>query len=276
MMAFMEENSLRIALIGATGRMGRVLVKLIHAHDRCCVHGGLVSAGSAHLGEDLGILCGLGEIGAKAVCEAEKLIVDAHAIIDFSTPAASVFASELAAQARIPHIIGVTGFSTEQDRALLSASRHAPIVKSGNMSVGIHLLCSFVRRAARRLGEDFDVEICEMHHRDKKDAPSGTALLLGESVAAGLGIDFLENKIYGRDGLRNLGEIGFSSLRGGSVVGDHRVIFAGSGEQLILSHRAEDRSIFARGALRAALWAYGRAPGMYSMGDVLGVDRDGD
>ena len=164
---------------------------------------------------------------------------------------------------------------SESDLAAIeAAARHAPIVRSGNMSVGVNLLAALVKRAARALGPEFDIEIVEMHHRMKVDAPSGTALLLGEAAAEGRGVALKDHSARGRDGLtgaRKVGDIGFASLRGGTVVGDHSVIFAGEGERLELSHRAEDRALFARGALRAALWANGRKPGLYSMADVLGM-----
>ena len=202
------------------------------------------------------------------------LLLNADGVVDFSAPAATVEMSALAAQARIAHVIGTTGLSDEDLRRIAAAARHAPIVRSGNMSLGVNLLAMLVRAGAKALGEDYDIEIVEMHHRMKVDAPSGTALLLGEAAAEGRGISLAERSDRGRDGMtgaRKPGDIGFASLRGGSVVGDHSVIFAGDGERITLSHLAEDRALFARGALRAALWARGRKPGLYAMADVLGM-----
>ena len=172
------------------------------------------------------------------------------------------------------HVIGTTGFSLDEVAKLTAAARHATIVKSGNMSLGINLLAALARRAARALGESFDVEIVEMHHRMKVDSPSGTALLLGEAVAEGRGIELAAHAVRGRDGLtgvRATGAIGFAALRGGTVVGEHSVVLAGESERIELTHKAEDRAIFGRGALRAALWGRGRKPGLFSMADVLGL-----
>ena len=206
--------------------------------------------------------------------DALSLVVDAHGIIDFSTPETSVALAALAAQARIVHVIGTTGFGPEHLAAIEAAARHATIVRSGNMSLGVNLLAGLVHQAAAALGEAYDIEIVEMHHRMKVDAPSGTALMLGEAAAAGLGAPLAERALRGRDGhtgARDSGKIGFASLRGGTVVGDHTVVLAGAGERLELTHRAEDRAIFARGALKAALWARDKKPGEYTMADVLGL-----
>ena len=194
-------------------------------------------------------------------------------MLDFTTPGASVALAELAAQTRIVHVIGTTGLSSDDEARITAAARHARIVKSGNMSLGINLLAALVRQAARALGEDFDIEVLEMHHRHKVDAPSGTALLLGQAAAEGRSID-PKRSIRSRDGHtgpRPSGDIGFASLRGGSVVGDHSVILAGPDERLELSHTAQSRDIFARGALKAAQWAFDKKPGFYSMADVLGL-----
>jgi 4-hydroxy-tetrahydrodipicolinate reductase len=202
------------------------------------------------------------------------LLAKADAVIDFTAPEASVELAAAAAQARIVHIIGTTGFDAAQEDAIAAAGRHATIVKSGNMSLGVNLLAVLVAQAARALGDDWDIEIFDMHHRHKVDAPSGTALLLGEAAAGGRQIALSDKMQSGRDGMtgaRQAGAIGFSALRGGSVVGDHEVIFAGDGEQIRLTHRAENRDIFARGALKAAQWAAGQKPGVYSMQDVLGL-----
>jgi len=202
------------------------------------------------------------------------LLLNADGVIDFSAPKATVEMAALAAQARIAHVIGTTGLSDDDLERIAAAARHAPIVRSGNMSLGVNVLAQLVRSAARALGAEFDIEILEMHHRMKVDAPSGTALLLGEAAAEGRGIDLAGHSARGRDGVtgaRRRGDIGFASMRGGTVVGDHSVVFAGEGERIVLSHHAENRGLFARGALKAALWAHGRKPGLYSMADVLGM-----
>lgn len=266
----------KIAVTGAGGRMGRTLLGLIHATPGAVIAGGIEAKGSPHLGTDLGVLAGLGEpIGMAASDDALSVIKDADALIDFSVPAASVEFAGLAAQARIVHVIGTTGFSEEDETRITAAARHATIIKAGNMSLGVNLLASLVRQAARALDPSWDIEIVEMHHRHKIDAPSGTALLLGEAAAEGRNISFKDNAESGRDGItgaRKEGAIGFAALRGGSVIGEHEVIFAGPSERIILSHIAEDRGIFARGALKAALWGQGRGPGLFNMADVLGLN----
>ena len=236
--------------------------------------GGLEAAGSPHVGADIGELAGLGRLELPITSDAATLFTRIDAIIDFTTPEASLALVELAAQARIVHVLGTTGLKPEHDAPIKAAARHARIVRSGNMSVGVNLLSALVRQVAQTLGEDFDIEILEMHHRHKVDAPSGTALLLGEAAAAGREINLSDAAIRSRDGhtgARPAGHIGFATLRGGSVVGEHVVVFAGPNERIELGHRAELRDIFARGAIRAALWAYPQKPGLYSMMDVLGL-----
>jgi 4-hydroxy-tetrahydrodipicolinate reductase len=219
-------------------------------------------------------LAGVGATGVKISDDPLAAMLNADGVLDFSSPAATVATAALAAQARIAHVVGTTGLTEDDLKSLAAAARHAPIVRSGNMSLGVNLLAKLVRDAARALGPEFDIEIVEMHHRMKVDAPSGTALLLGEAAAEGRGLTLSEHSERGRDGVtgaRKAGAIGFASLRGGTVIGDHSVIFAGGGERITLSHHAEDRALFARGALKAALWARGRKPGLYSMADVLGI-----
>jgi 4-hydroxy-tetrahydrodipicolinate reductase len=189
-------------------------------------------------------------------------------------PAATLALAELAAKAGTAHIIGTTGLSAEDEKLIAEAAKRTVVVKSGNMSMGVNLLAALVKQVAKTLGEDFDVEVVEMHHNKKIDAPSGTALMLGRAAAQGRGIKLEERSARGRDGVtgaRRAGDIGFASLRGGTVVGDHTVIFAGPAERIELTHKAEDRMLFARGAVRAALWARGQKPGLYSMTDVLGL-----
>ena len=265
---------MRLVVVGAAGRMGRTIVRLVAETGGLVVSGALERTGSPALGEDAGLLAGCAHSGVAITDDALSLVVEADGIIDFSSPATSVDLVALAAQARIVHVIGTTGF-TEADLAkIAAAARHAAIVRSGNMSLGVNLLAGLARQAARALGTSFDIEIVEMHHRMKVDAPSGTALLLGEAAADGLAVRLKDKAVRGRDGFtgpRDPDTIGFAALRGGTVVGDHSVIFAGEGERIELTHRAEDRAIFARGALKAALWARGRKPGLYAMADVLGL-----
>jgi 4-hydroxy-tetrahydrodipicolinate reductase len=204
-----------------------------------------------------------------------QLFTHIDGIIDFTVPEATLALAELSAQARIVHVIGTTGIDSAGDAAIKAAARHARIVKSGNMSLGVNLLAAMVRKVAAALGPEFDIEVLEMHHRHKIDAPSGTALLLGEAAAEGRGIDLKTNAVRSRDGrtgARPEGTIGFAALRGGSVVGEHAVMFAGPAERLELVHKAESRDIFARGAMKAALWAQHKKPGLYSMADVLGLE----
>jgi 4-hydroxy-tetrahydrodipicolinate reductase len=267
-------SDMRLVVTGAAGRMGRTLVKTIDETPGVTLVGALERAGSAALGQDAGVLAGLPALGVAVTDDPLPLLPHADGVVDFSAPAATVELAALAAQARIAHVIGTTGLSEVDLGKLSAAARHAPIVRSGNMSLGVNLLAGLVRLAAEALGEEFDIEIVETHHRNKVDAPSGTALMLGEAAAAGRGIELKENSERGRDGLtgaRRKGAIGFASLRGGGVIGDHSVIFAGDGERITLSHQAEDRALFARGALRAALWARCQKPGLYAMSDVLGL-----
>ncbi|MDE1172418.1 MAG: 4-hydroxy-tetrahydrodipicolinate reductase [Parvibaculaceae bacterium] len=268
----------RVVIAGCAGRMGRTLMRLVSETDGAELAGGLEHAGSPFLGQDLGALAGLSApLGLAVSDDALTLLKDADAVIDFTRPEATVELAALAAQARIVHVIGTTGLDTVHEARIAAAARHATIVKSGNMSLGVNLLAALVRQAAAALGDDWDIEIVEMHHRHKVDAPSGTALLLGAAAAQGRGVALADVKDSGRDGqtgARRTGDIGFAALRGGSVVGDHEVIFAGASERIVLGHVAEDRAIFARGAIRAALWANGRGPGLYSMADVLGLAKD--
>ena len=265
-----------LVVVGAAGRMGRALVRAINGIDGAFVAAAIEREGAAELGQDAGLLAGIGEIGVALGDDPLAAFVKADGVVDFTSPAASVAFSEIAAQARIVHVIGTTGLSADDMARVTAASRHAVVIQSGNMSLGVNLLAGLVRQAARSLGSDFDIEIVEMHHRHKVDAPSGTALLLGEAAAEGRAIDLDAVAIRSRDGhtgARPEGAIGFATLRGGSVVGEHSVVFAGEGERIELTHRAQDRAIFALGAVRAALWGLGRKPGLYHMDDVLGLSR---
>lgn len=268
-------SDMRLVVVGAAGRMGQTLIRTVHSIPGATVAGAIERSGSPHLGKDAGELAGIGALGVPITDDPLPVFAKADGVLDFSVPAATVEFSGYAAQARIVHVIGTTGCSPEDDARIAAAARHAPIVKSGNMSLGVNLLAVLVEQAARALDpEDFDIEILEMHHRHKVDAPSGTALLLGEAAATGRNIALARHSVRVRDGhtgARRAGDIGFATLRGGSVIGDHSVLLAGPGERITLSHNAEDRTIFARGAVKAALWARTRKPGLYSMRDVLGL-----
>ncbi|MBR0557584.1 4-hydroxy-tetrahydrodipicolinate reductase [Ciceribacter sp. L1K23] len=268
-------QAMKLVVVGAGGRMGQTLIRLIHASPDTELHAAIERPGSVHIGRDAGEIAGLGPIGVVITDDPLSAFVAADGVVDFTSPAASVEFSVLAAQARIVHVIGTTGCSSDDDARFAAAARHARIVKSGNMSLGVNLLSVLVQQAATALdAAGWDIEILEMHHKHKVDAPSGTALLLGEAAAKGRDIDLTDHSVRVRDGHtgpREAGSIGFATLRGGSVIGDHSVIIAGEGETVTLSHNAGDRTIFARGALKAALWARDRKPGFYSMLDVLGL-----
>jgi 4-hydroxy-tetrahydrodipicolinate reductase len=271
----MDMTEMRLVVVGAAGRMGRMLIKTIHETQGATLSGAIEQPGSITLGQDAGLLAGIGETGVTVTDDPLPVFASAHGVLDFTAPAATVAFAGLAAQARIVHVVGTTGMEESHLGKLEAAARHATIVRSGNMSLGVNLLAAVTRKIARALGEDFDIEIVEMHHRMKVDAPSGTALLLGEAAAKGRDIDLATHSQRVRDGhtgARTPGDIGFATLRGGTVSGDHSVIFAGPGERLELAHKAEDRGLFARGAVRAALWGHGRKPGHYSMAEVLGLN----
>lgn len=268
-------DPMNLVVAGAGGRMGRTLVKLIaEAADTVRLVGALDAPGSPHLGQDAGTLAGVGALGVTVTDDALPLLLHAHGVLDFTIPAASVRLVGLAAQARVVHVIGTTGFSAEDERRIALAAHHTRIVKSGNMSLGINLLLAMTKKVAAALDASFDIEIVEMHHRAKIDAPSGTALMLGAAAAEGRGTTLERSAVYarhGHTGARPDGAIGFATLRGGSVVGDHTVMFAGPAERIEITHKASDRALFARGALVAATWAREKKPGLYSMADVLGL-----
>lgn len=265
---------MKIAVMGVAGRMGQELVRAVHQSESCELSGASERPDSPTIGADIGSLTGIGPIGVKVGDDPLEIIAKADAILDFTTPKATAEFAGLAANARIVHVIGTTGLSEAEETQIKAAARHAPIIKAGNMSLGVNLLAAMTRRVAEALDEEFDIEIVEMHHRDKVDAPSGTALMLAAAAAQGRDVDLDARAIKGRDGItgpRPRGAIGMASLRGGSVVGEHKVIFAGPGERIELAHLASDRGIFARGAVKAALWGRGKAPGLYAMSDVLGL-----
>ena len=261
-------------ITGASGRMGRMLIETVRESPAARLVAAVERPGHGWIGHDLGEAMGGAGIGVTVTDDPLEAVSRAQAILDFTTPEASLAMAGLAAQARAVHVIGTTGFDENDVARLDAAARHATLIRAGNMSLGVNLMVGLTRRVAGALGEDFDIEIVEMHHRHKVDAPSGTALMLGEAAAEGRGVDLGHVADRGRDGMtgeRTKGHVGFASLRGGDVVGEHDVIFAGAGERVILRHVATDRRIFARGALRAALWGIGRKPGCYDMLDVLGL-----
>jgi 4-hydroxy-tetrahydrodipicolinate reductase len=268
-------SDMRLVVVGAAGRMGRMLVKAIHEAPGCTLAAAIERPGSPMLGQDAGVLAGLPASGVLVSDDAAPAFAAAEGVLDFTTPDSTVAFAALAAQARIAHIVGTTGLEPQHLTKLEQAAQDTAIVRSGNMSLGVNLLAALVRKVATTLGTDWDIEIVEMHHRMKVDAPSGTAVLLGEAAAQGRAVDLAQQRVAVRDGhtgARVPGTIGFATLRGGTVVGDHKVVFAGAGERLELAHIAEDRSLFAQGAVKAALWARGRERGLYSMADVLGLD----
>ena len=263
-----------IVVMGVSGRMGQMLVSEVVANPAARLVAALERPGHDWVGRDLGEAMGQGALGVTVSDDALEAIAGAQAVLDFTAPAASVAMADLAAQARAVHVIGTTGFEADDLARLSRAARHATIIRAGNMSLGVNLLTKLTQMVAEALDEDYDIEIVEMHHRHKVDAPSGTALMLGEAAAEGRGVQLGRVADRGRDGMtgeRVPGHIGFAALRGGDVVGEHDVIFAAAGERIVLSHIATDRAIFARGALKAALWGIGRKPGEYDMMDVLGL-----
>ncbi|MQW89233.1 4-hydroxy-tetrahydrodipicolinate reductase [Sinorhizobium saheli] len=272
----MSETDMKLVVVGAAGRMGQTLIRTIHGMAGVRLHAAVGRPGSPFIGRDAGDLAGLGPIGVPVTDKPLEAFLDAEGVLDFTSPASSVEFAGLAAQARIVHVVGSTGWSADEEAKILAAARHARIVKSGNMSLGVNLLGVLAEKAARALpAAGWDIEILEMHHKHKVDAPSGTALLLGEAAAKGRGIELAAHSVRVRDGhtgARPEGAIGFATLRGGSVIGEHSVMLAGEGETVTLSHSATDRSIFARGAVAAALWGRGQKPGFYSMLDVLGLN----
>ena len=278
-------GDLKVVIAGAGGRMGAANIRAVAALAGLQLHGAVAGRGlslyaavdrpgTPAIGQDAGLFAGIGAMGVIITDDLDAALVGADAVIDFTAPAASVALAQRAAELGLVHVIGTTGCSEGDDAAIAEAGKGgARIVKSGNFSMGVNVLASLVRQAAEVLAQ-YDIEILEMHHARKVDAPSGTALLLGQAAAEGREISLAQHSVRVRDGHtgpREEGSIGFATLRGGTVVGDHSVIFAGPSERIELNHRAEDRAIFAHGAARAALWASGQKPGLYSMADVLGL-----
>ncbi|MEX0285163.1 MAG: 4-hydroxy-tetrahydrodipicolinate reductase [Paracoccaceae bacterium] len=263
-----------IVVVGASGRMGQMLIKTVTAHDGVRLVGAVEREGHDWVGQDVGAATGGGALGVTVTDDPLPVFAQAQAILDFTSPEATLAFAALAAQARAVHVIGTTGMTDKQIAALEPASRHAVIVRAGNMSLGVNLLVQLTKKVAAALDEDFDIEVIESHHNKKVDAPSGTALMLGEAAAEGRGVQLADVRDSGRDGItgaRKRGDIGFTAIRGGDIVGEHDVLFAAPGERIVIRHQATDRAIFARGALKAALWGLGRKPGQYDMLDVLGL-----
>ena len=266
---------LKVVVTGASGRMGQTLINLIAKSDKLELVGALERPNHEWIGKDIGLAMGGSKLDVVVSEDPIEVIANAEAVIDFTTPSATIEFSKFAAQARAIHIIGTTGFSEKDLEKIKAASFHSVVVRAGNMSLGVNLLVALTRKVAAALDEEFDVEIIEQHHKHKVDSPSGTALMLGEAAADGRGISLTETAVRGRDGItgaRKKGSIGFASIRGGDIVGKHDVLFASNGEQLILSHNATDRNIFARGALKAVIWGRDKQPGQYDMMDVLGLN----
>jgi len=264
---------MKIGIVGCGGRMGRMLVAEIAATAGCELAGGSEAPNSPLIGQDVAGLAGLADSGIKVGGDAEALFAAADAVIDFTVPAATARHAELAARHGTALVAGTTGLSAEQQAAVVEAARRVAVLQAANMSPGVNMLLALTRRVASALGPDYDIEVMEMHHRHKVDAPSGTALALGRAAADGRGVlldDVAQRVRDGHTGARRAGDIGFATLRGGDVAGEHTVIFAADGERLELGHRASSRAVYARGAVRAARWLHGRQPGLYSMLDVLG------
>ena len=267
-------TDMKLAVIGAAGRMGLTLIRTVKDVHGCCVGAAIEMPGSIALGQDAGLLAGVGKLTVPITDDFAAVAGHVDGVLDFSTPVASLQVAAIAAKAGIVHVIGTTGFNADDDKKIAGYAKKARIVKAGNMSLGVNLLAGLTRKIAAALDEDFDIEIVEMHHKHKVDAPSGTALMFGQAAAEGRGIDLAKNSVRSRDGhtgARGRGSIGFATLRGGNVVGEHTVIFAGENERIEITHKAMDRGIFARGAVKAALWARGQPPGLYSIADMLGL-----
>ncbi len=266
-------NPLKVVIAGCSGRMGHALLEGVFADAELTLHGALDRADNLHLGRDAGEQFGKLS-GVKVVADINAALKNADVLVDFTHPEASMVYLEACQQAKVALVIGTTGFSTEEKLAIEAASKHIPIVFAPNMSVGVTLLINLVEQAAKVLNDGYDVEVVEMHHRYKVDAPSGTALRLGEAAAKGLGQNLADCAIYAREGVtgeREAGKIGFATLRGGDVVGDHTVVFAGIGERVEITHKASSRATFAVGALRAAKFLAGKKSGLFDMQDVLSL-----
>jgi 4-hydroxy-tetrahydrodipicolinate reductase len=265
---------LNVAIFGATGRMGRTILPLLAASTDLQLSGALAAAADPSIGHDAGVVAGVAPLAVSITSDPDRALEGAQVVIDFTLPAATPDHARRCLARGVPMVIGTTGHDDQALGELHRIATSLPIVMAPNMSLGVNLLFKLAELAARALDTNYDAEIVEAHHRHKRDAPSGTALGLGRAVAQGRGTSLDATAIFARQGAtgpRPSGAIGFSVVRGGDIVGDHRLIFAGPGEQIELSHHAQDRSGFARGAIVAARWVVGRPPGLYSMLDVLGL-----
>ncbi|GLQ35759.1 4-hydroxy-tetrahydrodipicolinate reductase [Amylibacter marinus] len=263
-----------IVIVGASGRMGQMLINTVLSSDKARLVAVTERAGHAWVGQDLGQMMGGSANGVLVLDDPKVAFAGADAVIDFTSPEATLAHAALAVDAGIVHVIGTTGMDKAHISALDRFAQQTPIIRAGNMSLGVNLLTKLTQKVAAALDEDFDIEITEAHHHHKVDAPSGTALMLGQAAADGRGVDLDAVSDRGRDGItgaRTRGDIGFHAVRGGDIVGEHDVMFAAAGERIVLRHMATDRTIFARGALRAALWGQGKKAGAYDMMDVLGL-----
>lgn len=268
---------MKIAITGVSGRMGRMLVETIDGSEKAVVAAAIERPGHPWIGSDLGLSLGGTARGVVVADDADAALQDVEAVVDFTAPAATIAFSQAAARHGVAHVIGTTGMTEEEIAQLRPATGKTAVVRAGNMSLGVNLLVQLTKRVAAALDDDYDIEVIEAHHNRKVDAPSGTALMLGEAAAEGRGVSLKNVSDRARDGItgaRTRGDIGFSAIRGGDIIGEHDVMFAADGERIVLRHIASDRSVFARGALKAALWARGRAPGAYDMLDVLGLKGD--
>lgn len=266
--------TLRLAIAGAGGRMGRELAKVVHQTAGCSLAGGIEVEGSNHIGADYGSLIGAGELGIRISADSAAVLATCDGVIDFTVPQATLELVKLTSAHKKIHVIGTTGFAAAGDEVITRAAEQTRIVKSGNYSLGVNILQGLVRQVATMLGDEFDIEILEMHHKHKIDAPSGTALMLGKAAADGRHVNLQQKSVRSRDGqtgARKAGDIGFATLRGGAVIGDHTVMFSSDAERIELTHKAQSREMFARGAVRAALWAKDQKPGLYDMQNVLGL-----
>ncbi|MEM7444600.1 MAG: 4-hydroxy-tetrahydrodipicolinate reductase [Pseudomonadota bacterium] len=265
---------MKFGVVGSSGRMGQLLIAQILKTPEAELVGASAQPGSSALGHDAGLLVGADPCGVRVSDDPLPMFADADAVLDFTVPEATVQYAAWAAQGKTVHIIGTTGLDKDQEEALGRAARHTPIVYAANMSIGINLLLAMVERAAATVAPDTDIEIQEIHHRHKVDAPSGTALALGKAAAAGREVSLDDVAVFdrhGHTGARPDGAIGFAALRGGEIVGEHTAMFIGADERLELTHKATNRAIYAEGAVRAALWAYGKPPRIYGMREVLGI-----
>lgn len=264
----------RIIVTGASGRMGQMLIDTVNQSQQAVLCGALERPGHPWVGQDIGAITGGQPTGVIVSDDPGQSFATADAVIDFTSPAASVGFSPLAAEAGLVHVIGTTGLTNNDIAKINIAASKAVIVRAGNMSLGVNLLVQLTKKVAAALDDDYDIEVIEAHHNQKVDAPSGTALMLGEAAAEGRGVSLSDAADRGRDGMtgaRSRGAIGFAAIRGGDIVGEHDVLFAAAGERITLRHVATDRAVFARGALKAALWGQDKSPGAYNMVDVLGL-----